>query len=204
MSAELEAELAPVQAAAAAAAETGGAETDAVVTTPLGALTPRLPASLASQLRAHYLVLVVLALNHLGEGARCAARVKELHALLDAEGEGDGGASGSMAGLGGGLLEVRSSSPQLWTCLRAVADQQASACLARQVPFGNEFGNEGDSLLLAFTPPQTLYVLACLVTALAKRDPTGKRPKKRLFAEEGLRQLAQSDSGPACAFSRVF
>lgn len=62
------------------------------------------------------------------------------------------------------------------------------------------FGSDGDSLLLAFTPPQTLYVLACLVTALAKRDPTGKRPKKRLFAEEGLRQLAQGEKGTACAF----
>lgn len=158
--------------------------------TPATASTDTFPPALASQLRAHLLILRILALNHVGSGADCAARVKELHALLDAEGEA--GAGGGMAGLGGGVLEVRLR-PSTSLDLGIAANTFA---LRVQIPFAPcPTDPSTASLLLAFTRPQTLYVLACLVTALAKRDPTGKRPKKRLFADEGLRQLGQGDVG---------
>ena len=104
--AELEAEMSPVPPAATTA-DIGEGSTGDVFPIPSNPPPSGLPPSLAPQLRAHYLVTVVLALNHLGEGAQCATRVKELHALLDAEGEGGGGADGAMTGIGGGLLEVR-------------------------------------------------------------------------------------------------
>lgn len=105
LSAELEAEMTPASPVAAVDAA-GMIMSAAAAPSPDDSLAG-LPASLMPQLRAHYLVVTVLALNHLGEGSRCATRIKELHALLDAEGEGGAGNGGSMAGLGGGLLEVR-------------------------------------------------------------------------------------------------
>lgn len=36
------------------------------------------------------------------------------------------------------------------------------------------------------THPRVLYLLAFLVSSVAKRDPVGRKPKRRVFAVEGL------------------
>jgi len=41
-------------------------------------------------------------------------------------------------------------------------------------------------LYIAGTHPRVLYVLTCLVSAAAKRDGVGRKPKKKVFAKEGL------------------
>ncbi|TEB28133.1 hypothetical protein FA13DRAFT_1690790 [Coprinellus micaceus] len=42
-------------------------------------------------------------------------------------------------------------------------------------------------LHVALTHPRILMSLAFLLTAVAKRDPVGRKPKRKVFAEEGLR-----------------
>ena len=45
------------------------------------------------------------------------------------------------------------------------------------------------------THPRVLFLLAFLVSSVAKRDPVGRRPKRKVFAVEGLkswdRELSQ-------------
>lgn len=36
------------------------------------------------------------------------------------------------------------------------------------------------------TQPRVLMILAFLITSVAKRDPVGRKPKRKVFAMEGL------------------
>ncbi|KAG6330390.1 hypothetical protein ID866_8699 [Astraeus odoratus] len=48
------------------------------------------------------------------------------------------------------------------------------------------------SLFLRVTHPRITFLLTYLVSAVAKRDPVGRRPKKRVFAEAGVAQCRES------------
>ncbi|KAF8837530.1 hypothetical protein BDN67DRAFT_972862 [Paxillus ammoniavirescens] len=55
------------------------------------------------------------------------------------------------------------------------------------------------SIHLRTTHPRILFLLTFLVSAIAKRDPVGRRPKKRVFAEYGVTQCREGregDEGP--------
>lgn len=44
----------------------------------------------------------------------------------------------------------------------------------------------GPPLTIKVTHPRVLYHLAYLVSAVSKRDAVGRRPKRKVFAVEGL------------------
>ena len=44
----------------------------------------------------------------------------------------------------------------------------------------------GPPLTMQVTHPRVLYLLAFLVSSVAKRDAVGRKPKRRVFAVEGL------------------
>lgn len=47
-------------------------------------------------------------------------------------------------------------------------------------------GTNSQPLFLQMTHPRVIYVLGFLVSSVAKRDPVGRKPKRRVFATEGL------------------
>lgn len=47
-------------------------------------------------------------------------------------------------------------------------------------------GTSSQPLFLQMTHPRVIYVLGFLVSSIAKRDPVGRKPKRRVFATEGL------------------
>ncbi|KAH0834299.1 hypothetical protein J3R83DRAFT_11674 [Lanmaoa asiatica] len=52
-----------------------------------------------------------------------------------------------------------------------------------------------DSIFLQTTHPHILFLLTFLVSAVAKRDPVSRRPKKRVFAECGVVQCREGRLG---------
>lgn len=44
----------------------------------------------------------------------------------------------------------------------------------------------GPPLVLQVTHPRILFLLAFLVSSVAKRDAVGRKPKRKVFAVEGL------------------
>ena len=46
--------------------------------------------------------------------------------------------------------------------------------------------SEGPPLIVQVTHPSLLYQLGFLVSSVAKRDAVGRKPKRKLFANEGL------------------
>ncbi|CED83210.1 hypothetical protein [Phaffia rhodozyma] len=129
--------------------------------------------ALEKQLLIHFLGFAALVYNHLGEAQEANAMIKVLHVTLDEGNEGT-------EGLGGGVWEI----PLQPTAFGPYSDGSIS------VP-----------LQVLLTPPHILYVLACLITSLSKRDPAVKRPKKRVFAEEGIRQLDQGiEAAPGISY----
>lgn len=48
---------------------------------------------------------------------------------------------------------------------------------------------------VVLTHPRVLYPLLFLLSAVAKRDPVGRKPKKGVFAREGLAALARDGFG---------
>ena len=55
--------------------------------------------------------------------------------------------------------------------------------------------------MIRTTPPRILFALGYLVSASAKRDPVGRKPKRATFAQAGLDNLDEME-GPAfeCAY----
>ncbi|KIK77337.1 hypothetical protein PAXRUDRAFT_17579, partial [Paxillus rubicundulus Ve08.2h10] len=51
------------------------------------------------------------------------------------------------------------------------------------------------SIHVRTTHPRVLFLLTFLVSAIAKRDPVGRRPKKRVFAEYGVTQCREGHEG---------
>ncbi|KAG7100224.1 hypothetical protein E1B28_001999 [Marasmius oreades] len=67
-----------------------------------------------------------------------------------------------------------------------------------EIPFPNQL-----PMYIQTTHPRILYVLAYLVSAVAKKDPVGRKPKRKIFATEGLsaweRELKRELKLPAWA-----
>ncbi|KAF9461040.1 hypothetical protein BDZ94DRAFT_1299517 [Collybia nuda] len=62
-------------------------------------------------------------------------------------------------------------------------------------PTENPHQHPQQPLYIAHTHPSVLYALAFLLSAVAKRDAVGRRPKKGVFAREGLGVLARGGWG---------
>lgn len=50
----------------------------------------------------------------------------------------------------------------------------------------------GPPLVLKVTHPRVLLHLAYLVSSASKRDPVGRKPKRKVFAVEGLNKCEQN------------
>ena len=59
-----------------------------------------------------------------------------------------------------------------------------------QIPFP-----ESRSIHIMTTHPRILFVLVFLLSAIAKRDPVGRKPRKAVFAKEGLGVLEREGWG---------
>ncbi|KIJ64161.1 hypothetical protein HYDPIDRAFT_132789 [Hydnomerulius pinastri MD-312] len=57
------------------------------------------------------------------------------------------------------------------------------------------------SIPLRTTHPRTLFLLTFLVSAIAKRDPVGRRPKKRVFADCGVAQCREGRNAGGLSMS---
>ena len=55
-----------------------------------------------------------------------------------------------------------------------------------QIPFENP---KSPSLFIQVTHPRIIFAMGFLVSSVAKRDPVGRKPKRKVFATEGLTVL---------------
>ena len=46
--------------------------------------------------------------------------------------------------------------------------------------------SHGPSLVVQVTHPRILFLLAFLISSVSKRDAVGRKPKRKVFAAEGL------------------
>ena len=120
-------------------------------------------------LRIQLLTLGVLYLTHKGESNESAKRLTLLHEMMDA-------LSGVPANeeSNQGVLEVSF----LFLLVR-------STHCHHQIPL---FSNPSKTLRIQCTHPRVLYHLTYATSSVAKRDLVGRRPKKKIFALEGVRQ----------------
>lgn len=89
--------------------------------------------------------------------------------------------------------------------LRCVYALQFRVSLAKappQIPFTN-----APPLYYQLTHPRVIYVLGFLVSSLAKRDLMGRKPKKKVFASEGIiaidKELRKEIAGAFPAFCTI-
>ncbi|RDB22401.1 hypothetical protein Hypma_010501 [Hypsizygus marmoreus] len=63
-----------------------------------------------------------------------------------------------------------------------------------EIPFPSPLHTQ--PLRITATHPRVLYILVFLLSAVSKRDPVGRKPKKGVFAREGLAVLARECATP--------
>ncbi|CAG7853621.1 SubName: Full=Uncharacterized protein {ECO:0000313/EMBL:CCA73937.1} [Serendipita indica DSM 11827] len=136
-------------------------------------------------LRVHVLMLGVLWLTHCGQSVRCSERLALLHEMMDK------------------MNDLSKDDSDGW----AGGDEMGII----QVPVSS---NPEQPLRIKVTHPRVLYQLTFAISASAKRDGAGKRPKRKIFVEEGLRvgsvddprtsnpTLSILEGGPLLSFGR--
>ncbi len=63
----------------------------------------------------------------------------------------------------------------------------------------------GPSLVVQVTHPRILFLLAFLVSSASKRDAVGRKPKRKVFATEGLTTWdSEAVREISCAFNSSF
>jgi hypothetical protein len=114
----------------------------------------------------HVLVIGVVYFTHVGVARSASARLTHLHALLDSD---------ALLLFPDGILEVRHLNPTINLSLLLLSNDLPQIKLAH-----------GPPLLLKSTHPRVLYHLAYLVSSVSKRDAVGRKPRRKVFAGEGL------------------
>ncbi|KAL0952180.1 hypothetical protein HGRIS_008793 [Hohenbuehelia grisea] len=127
---------------------------------------------------AHALILGVLYYTHAGNAAAAAARLAQLHGVMD---------SGIIDRCGGGVVEVHFHN----SVVNVIDNPSAfnfspSSSSPRPRPVEGQRCTTCAPLYLRTTHPRALYALAFLVSSTAKRDPGGRKPKRHVFAQEGV------------------
>lgn len=128
---------------------------------------------LRATLELHVLTLGVLAHVQAGRSAGASKRIARLHTILD---------SGVLdrSGIRDGVVEV---CDYMADKQRDIDDEAHPAC--SQVSL-EASGSGHAPLFIHTTHPRVFFHLAFLVSAVAMRDATGRRPKPKVFATEGL------------------
>jgi hypothetical protein len=119
------------------------------------------------------LILGVIFYTHVGDAAATEARTKVLHEMLDGQALGAFGPFG--------ILQI--SFPASSSLASSSAAPLAGFQQAQGMPMTS---TNSQPLYVQTTHPRVLFALAFLVTAIAKRDPVGRKPKRKVFAGEGL------------------
>jgi len=110
----------------------------------------------------HTLILGIVFHTYTGDSSLTSPRLKWLHELLDTH---------LHQFPKTGIFEVRNSECPAFAFLTGTL----------QIPFSN-----CPPLFYQMTHPRVVYVLGFLVSSLAKRDLVGRKPKKKVFASEGI------------------
>ncbi|KAH6896175.1 hypothetical protein BKA70DRAFT_1318603 [Coprinopsis sp. MPI-PUGE-AT-0042] len=133
------------------------------------------------------LILGVIFYTHIGDAAATEARTRVLHEMLD------GSALGAFGPFG--ILQISFPSSSSSTSTPGFPGRSIPAATTSTQP-----------LYVQTTHPRVLFALAFLVTAIAKRDPVGRKPKRKVFAGEGLavveRELQKEVAVPMWASER--
>ncbi|CAE6469450.1 unnamed protein product [Rhizoctonia solani] len=149
-------------------------------------------------LRAHVLFLGVALYTHMGDAQSAADRLGKLHGILDSEllefpDEACfcGRSSNTSSNHGKDMptvdvLGTTSLSQQHLDC-------PCASSFLLPVPLASN-----DSLLIKSTHPRVIFELAFLVSSIARRDVVGRKPRRLIFATEGLR--AGTEVGVEVAF----
>lgn len=119
---------------------------------------------LEAAMAVHTLMMSVVYFTHIGSAAEASPRLSHLHALLD---------SGALDKFSDGTVEV---SALLW---RHILKLSTRLYMQVKLP-------AGPPLVIQVTHPRVLFLLAFLVSSIAKRDAVGRKPKRKVFAVEGL------------------
>ncbi|CAE6471106.1 unnamed protein product [Rhizoctonia solani] len=148
-------------------------------------------------LRAHVLFLGVALYTHLGDAQGAAQRLGKLHGILDT-GLLDFPDEACFCGRGAGIVSNQSKD-------MPTVDILGTDSLDRQLdcPCASSFLlpiplTSNDSLLIKSTHPRVIFELAFLVSSIARRDVVGRKPRRLIFATEGLR--AGAETGVEVAF----
>ena len=123
----------------------------------------------------HLLMAGVVYHTYAGDVTSASERLKRLHALIDA-----GALNSEGGGRSDGILEACTFS--------CISSRHTNLLL--QIPFP-----DNRSIHIMTTHPRILYVLVYLLSAVAKRDAVGRKPRKAVFAKEGLSVLEREGWG---------
>lgn len=119
-------------------------------------------------LQMHTLAIGVIYYTLVGNTKASSPRLAKLHALLDAS---------PPDAENGAYLQVRTKTHYSFQSLMFLH----SWCLQINL------GPTTPPLVIQTTHPRTIFELAFLVSSVSKRDLVGRKPRRRVFAEEGLR-----------------
>lgn len=137
----------------------------------------------------HTLIIGVVFYTYVGRVTDASQRLSHLHALLDAgvlrfentEATGSGSAAETPS-VDASAVELPYNVPQPDMTPEAAQETDNAACGIVQIALSET----SPPLYIQTTHPRILYTLAYLVSCVAKKDPIGRRPKRRVFAMEGL------------------
>ena len=133
-------------------------------------------------LRIQVLTLGVLYLTHKGESNESAKRLTLLHEMMDAlSGIPENEESDH------GVLEA-----SIVFLLVGITRLYSPPSSPSQIPLTS---NPSKPLRIQCTHPRVLYHLTYATSSVAKRDLVGRRPKKKVFAHEGVRQHLEAELG---------
>lgn len=137
----------------------------------------------------HTLIIGVVFHTYVGRVSDASQRLSYLHALLDAgvlrfedtEGRGSGSAAETPSE-DASVADLPFTVTQPEVTPEAVQETDNAACGIVQIALSET----SPPLYIQTTHPRILYTLAYLVSCVAKKDPIGRRPKRKVFAMEGL------------------
>lgn len=175
---------------------------------PISTPTPEQP--YIHHLRAQLLFLGVALFTHRGEADLAAKRLTKVHAILDAgllENESEGCFCGLRA-RGGVTPRAVPTVDKLGTTLEEIPDScPCTRSYVLPIPLGRggektvNGERDGDWLMVRTTHPRVMFELAFLVSSVARRDVVGRKPRRMVFAVEGLRAGEELGVDVACEFS---
>ncbi|KAI0348201.1 hypothetical protein BDW22DRAFT_1424406 [Trametopsis cervina] len=111
----------------------------------------------------HTILMTVIYFTHTGSATEVSPRLSHLHALLD---------SGALEKFPDGTVEVS-----------LIPDEQPSNVDLRVIQAKLP---GSPPLAIQVTHPRILFLLGFLVSSVAKRDAVGRKPKRKVFANEGI------------------